>query len=93
MNRRHHAPISETIFSREYEMKIDNFVISRGDLIKAKGEYGTKFKFNSLVTNTLTGSQWVDCFEMQKGVATAYRSFKIDKIKRIPTKRSRKNVD
>jgi hypothetical protein len=93
MNRRRHAPISETIFSREYEMQIDNFVISRGDIIKAKGEYGTRFKFSSLVTNTLTGSQWVDCFEMQKGVATAYRSFKIDKIKRIPTKRSKKHVD
>jgi hypothetical protein len=93
MNRRNQAPVSKTIFSREYEMQIDSFVISKGDIIKAKGEYGTKFKFNSLVTNTLTGSQWVDCFEMQKGIATAYRSFKIDKIKRIPTKRGKKNVN
>jgi hypothetical protein len=93
MNRRRQAPVSETIFSREYEIQIDSFVISKGDIIKARGEYGTRFKFDSLVTNTLTGSQWVDCFEMQKGVATAYRSFKIDKIKRIPTKRSKKYVD
>lgn len=93
MNRRQRSPISETIFSRQFEMQLDNFTILKGDIIKAKGEYGTRFKFNSLVTNILTGSQWVDCFEMQKGVATAYRSFKIDKIKRIPTKRGKKNVN
>jgi hypothetical protein len=92
MNRRRHAPVSDTIFSREYQLQIEKFVIEKGDLIKVKGEYGTRFKFHSLVTNTSTGSQWVDCFEMQKGSATAYRSFKIDKIKRIPVKRGRNNV-
>jgi hypothetical protein len=93
MNRRTLAPVSKTIFSREYELQIDTFIISKGDTIKVRGEYGTKFKFHSLVTNTLTGSQWVDCFEIQKGSASAYRSFKIDKIKRIPIKRGRKNVN
>ena len=93
MNRRTLAPVSETIFSRESELHVDNFVIAKGDTIKVRGEYGTKFKFHSLVTNTITGSQWVDCFEIQKGTASAYRSFKIDRIKRIPTKRGRKNVN
>jgi hypothetical protein len=93
MNKRTSAPVSETIFSREYELSVDSFVVCKGDTIKVRGEYGTKFKFHSLVTNTLTGSQWVDCFEIQKGAATAYRSFKIDKIKRIPVKRGRKNVN
>lgn len=93
MNKRNSAPIAETIFSRKYEITLDNFVISKGDIIKVKGEYGTKFKFHSLVTNNATGSQWVDCFEMQKGAATAYRSFRIERIKRIPTKRGRRNVN
>jgi hypothetical protein len=93
VNRRSLAPVSQTIFSREYELHLDNFIISKGDIIKVKGEYGTKFKFHSLVTNTLTGSKWVDCFEIQKGSASAYRSFKTDKIKRIPTKRGKKNVN
>jgi hypothetical protein len=93
MNKRTFAPVASTIFSREYELQLDNFVIQKGDIIKVRGEYGTKFKFDSLVTNTLTGAKWVDCFEMQRGAASAYRSFKIDKIKRIPTKRGRRNVN
>lgn len=93
MNKRNYAPVAETIFSREYELQIDNFLIVKGDIIKVRGEYGTKFKFHSLVTNNTTGSQWVDCFEIQKGAASAYRSFKIDRIKRIPTKRGRRNVN
>jgi hypothetical protein len=93
MNKRTLAPVAKTVFSREYELHVDNFVISKGDIIKVRGEYGTRFKFHSLVTNTITGSQWVDCFEIQKGAASAYRSFKIDRIKRIPTKRGRKNVN
>jgi hypothetical protein len=93
MNKRTYAPVAETVFSREYQLHIDNFIIEKGDIVKVKGEYGTKFKFHSLVTNNATGSQWVDCFEIQRGTATAYRSFKIDKIKRIPVKRGRKNVN
>jgi hypothetical protein len=73
-----------------YEMQIGNFTIVRGDIIKVHGEYGTKFKFNSVVTNTKIGATWVDCFELYKGQVGALRSFTIDRIKRIPTRRPRR---
>lgn len=79
----------ETKFSREYSIEINGFEISRGDIIKISGEYGLKFKFDSIVTNTETGSRWVDCFEMYRGASHSYRSFSIDKIKRIPQKGKR----
>jgi hypothetical protein len=49
-----------------------------------------RFKFDSLVTNTETGAQWVDCFEVYKMRTGVLRSFKIDRIKRIPKKRGRR---
>lgn len=77
-------------FIREHQMKYENFVIERGDLIKVVGEYGTRFKFESVTTNPKTGAVWVDCFEMWRGRTGAYRSFAVDRIKRIPKRRSRK---
>lgn len=75
-------------------MLIDGFEVVRGDIIKVSGQYGLKFKFDSLVTNMETGSMWVDCFEMYRGQSHSYRSFAVDKIKRIPQrgKRAKKNV-
>jgi hypothetical protein len=81
--------VSPTKFHRELEVMIDGFVISQGDLFKVKGEYGIKFRFDSLTTNTETGAQWIDCFEFQRGQVGAFRSFKSDRIKRIPQKGKR----
>jgi hypothetical protein len=78
-----------TKFLREPEISVDGFVISQGDLFKVKGEYGSKFKFSGLITNLETGSQWVDCFEIVRGQVGALRSFKSDRIKRIPQKGKR----
>lgn len=75
-----------TKFLREPEISIDGFKISQGDLFKVKGEYGNKFKFSGLITNLETGDQWVDCFEIVRGQVAALRSFKPDRIKRIPKK-------
>jgi hypothetical protein len=83
------APVSPTKFLREPEISIDGFVIAQGDLFKVKGEYGNKFKFVGLVTNLETGSQWVDCFEVVRGQIGVLRSFKSDRIKRIPQKGKR----
>jgi hypothetical protein len=77
-------------FTRVYQMQSGNFVIERGDLIKITGEYGTKFKFESVTTNPDNGAVWVDCFEMWRGRTGAYRSFRIDRVKRIPKRRPRK---
>jgi len=68
----------------------DGKVISKGDIFKVSGEYGVRFRFDSLVTNSTTGAEWVDCFEMFRGHAGAFRSFKRDRIKRIPKKRAKK---
>jgi hypothetical protein len=79
-----------TKFSRSSEMTLDGFMIVRGDLLKVRGEHGAKFKFDSLTTNTDSGSYWVDCFEISRGQIGPLRSFKADKIKRIPKKRVKK---
>lgn len=81
--------VQETKFAREYSITIDGFEISRGDLIKIRGEYGVKFKFDSLVTNTQTGVQWIDCFETHRGQVGCWRSFRLDRLKRIPKRRSK----
>jgi hypothetical protein len=83
----------KTKFSRELELSVDGFSIVQGEIIKIKGENGMKFKFHSLVTNDETGIQWIDCFEIERGVIGAQRSFRPDRIKRIPKKRVKKRVN
>ena len=93
MRRKQTAQIQKSIFDRVPEIMVNNRTINRGDIIKIDGEHGGRFKFHSLVTNTETGSQWIDCFELHKTVVSAWRSFKSDRIKLIPIKRGRKNVN
>lgn len=81
--------IKETKFARESSFTCDGFLISQGDLIKVKGIYGTKFKFYSLTTNSETGSQWVDCFEIVGNRPGPFRSFRPDLVKRIPQRGKR----
>ncbi len=78
------------IFDRVYEMESGNFTIETGDLIKVVGEYGMRFKFVSITTNTKTGASWVDCHEVHRGQVGAFRSFSLDRIKRIPKRRLKK---
>lgn len=80
-------PVKATKFAREYSITVDGFEIERGDLIKVRGEYGIRFKFDSLVTNMDTGVQWIDCFEIHRGQVGVWRSFRVDKLKRIPKRR------
>lgn len=88
------APIVDTKFTREYTVNVNGFDIVRGDIIKISGQYGLKFKFDSVVTNTETGASWIDCFEVFRGQSQCFRSFTADQIKRIPQKgkRGRKSV-
>lgn len=85
-----HTEPSPTRFLREKEIEINGVRISQGDIFKVKGEYGNKFKFVNFTTNLETRAQWVDCFEVVRGQVGAYRSFKSDRIKRIPKKRIKK---
>lgn len=75
----------------------DGFTLERGDLFKVKGknsygigEWGIVFKFDHLVTNTENGKVYVECFEMYRGKAGVMRAFNVDRIKRIPKKRSKR---
>jgi hypothetical protein len=77
-------------FFRFPEITIDGFTIEKGEIIKVHDEWGMRFKFDSLVTNTETGAQWVDCFEVYKARTGVLRSFSIDRIKRIPKRRPRR---
>lgn len=76
-------------FVREDSFVIDGFEIKRGDIIKVVGQYGLKFKFDGFVTNTETGATWVDCFEVFRNSASAWRSFKPEQVKRIPQRGKR----
>ena len=67
----------------------DGFEIKQGDLIKIRGEYGTKFKFHALTTNINTEAKWIDCFEVSRGQIGAFRSFRVERLKRIPTRGKR----
>lgn len=93
MRAKTNAPVRETKFDKIGEILVNGRLIVTGDIIKIHGEHGAKFRFNSLVTNKETGSVWIDCFEMDKAVASAWRSFRPDRIKLIPIKRGRKNVN
>jgi hypothetical protein len=90
MPRRKKVEVVPTKFAKVYEMPHGNFVINQGDLIKINDEWGMKFKFDSLVTNVETGAQWVDCFEVHKLRTGSLRSFSLDRVKRIPTRRGRR---
>lgn len=75
----------------------DGFTIVSGDFIKIKGknsfgvgEWGITFKVKTFCTNLETGKQWVDCYEMYRGRAGVMRSFPLERIKRIPKKRTKK---
>lgn len=76
-------------FVRQDTVLVDGFEVVRGDIIKVVGQYGTKFKFDSFVTNTETGSTWIECFEMFRNVACQTRAFKLDQVKRIPQRGKR----
>ena len=91
MRSRKPAEAAPTNFERTPELTLeDGKVIVKGDIIKIRGQYGGKFKFDSLTVNKLTGSKWVDCFETYRGGPGPLRSFKIEDVKRIPKKRGRK---
>ena len=87
---RREALISPTEFSTESSFELNGFTITAGDIVKVHGEYGSRFKVCGLTTNGKTGSQWVDCFEIVRGQIGSLRSFKSDRIKRMPKKRVKK---
>lgn len=86
MPRRKKVMAKPSHFVTEPYMEVDGFAVHAGDIVKIKGEYGTRFKFRGVTTNTLTGSTWVDCFEIFRGKPQQFRAFKHDRVKRVPQK-------
>lgn len=65
----------------------DGKTVMSGDIIKIKGIWGSKFRFHRFVTNPNTGVSWIDCVEIEKGIACGMRSFYPDRVKVMPKKR------
>jgi hypothetical protein len=63
--------------------------ITEGEVIKIDGVWGTKFKFKEHVIRTDNGKEWIDCYELEKGVNCGLRSFYPEKIKPIPVRKRR----
>lgn len=80
-----------TKFESTSSMIVNGFTIDSGDLIKIRGQYGSVFIFQELVTNLETGVQWIDCIQLEKGQPGPFRSFYPADVKRIPKRR--KGVD
>jgi hypothetical protein len=76
-------------FSTESTMEVDGFLVSHGDIIKVKGEYGIRFKFVGITTNKISGASWVDCLQIFRGSPQQFRAFKKDRVSRVPQKGKR----
>jgi hypothetical protein len=70
----------------------DGRTIEKDELIKIHGEWGGKFKFQEHVIRKDTGAEWIDCFELDKGLLCGWRSFKPERIKPLPKRRGAKSV-
>ena len=70
---------------------IGNREVSAGERVKVYGVHGVKFQIIGLVTHE-NGTQWVDCYELSKGVPAQTRAFYLERIKLLPRKRRKKMV-
>ena len=79
------------LYNRNPEYTLESGrVISEGEVIKIDGVWGTKFKFKEYVTRTDNGKEWIDCYELEKGVNCGQRSFYPDRIKPMPIRRRKR---
>jgi len=90
MARRKKVQINDPFVREDSFVTSEGRTIAKGDLIKVKGIWGTKFKFLNYVTNPKTGVSWIDCVELEKGLGCGIRSFYPDRIKLIPKKRGKR---
>ena len=74
--------------SPEYTLEGGRTILA-GEVIKITGIWGTKFKFKEYVVRTDSGKEWIDCYELEKGVKCGLRSFYPDRIKPMPTRKRR----
>lgn len=78
-------------FHREQSFTLETGrIIEHGEIVKIVGEHGGKFRFLEHVTNKETGAEWIDCFQLDRGMVSGWRSFRPDRIKPLPKKRTKK---
>ena len=72
----------------------DGKVIEKDQIIKIQGEHGGRFKFQEHVIRKDTGAEWIDCFELDRGVLCGWRSFRPDRIRaiRVPKRRRKRKI-
>jgi hypothetical protein len=73
----------------EYTLESGRTVYA-GETIKISGIWGTKFNFKEHVIRTDNGKEWIDCYELEKGIKCGLRSFYPERIKPIPVRKRRK---
>jgi hypothetical protein len=80
----------EHLYDRTSEYTLESGrTVSEGEIIKISGVWGTKFKFKEYVVRTDNGKEWIDCYELEKGVRCGLRSFYPEKIKPMPIRKRR----
>jgi hypothetical protein len=84
------SPFAHKYIREPHFTTIDGITINEGDLIKIKGEHGSVFRFKEFVQRTDSDTNWIDCYEMEKGLPCGLRSFRTERIKIIPKKRVRR---
>jgi hypothetical protein len=68
-------------------------LIESGEIIKIRGIWGVKFKFVRHVQRTDDNTkEWIDCYELEKGVTCGLRSFYPERIKPLSKKRNKKKT-
>lgn len=86
------SPMSH-LYDRKSEYKLENGrTISEGEVIKIDGVWGVKFKFKEHVIRTDNGKEWIDCYELEKGISCSLRSFYPERIKPMPIRKRRKRT-
>ena len=90
MRRRKKVQTNDPFVRQESFVTEDGRSVTRGDIIKIKGIWGTKFKFHEYVTNPKNNVSWIDCVELEKGVGCGMRSFYPERVKIVPKKRGKR---
>jgi hypothetical protein len=82
------------MYSRSDDYTLDSGrVITRGEVIKVEGISDIKFKFKEHVINNDSGREWVDCYELEKGVSCGLRSFRPERIIPISKKKNKNRIE
>lgn len=80
-------PNSSVFVSSDSYTMPEGRVIEQGEIIKISGEHGTRFRFSKHVVRSDNGIEWIDCYELEKGILAKHRSFRPNRIKPIPKRR------